>query len=224
MVMHQVRPHRRGFSVVEILIVVSLMTLLAGIVIPTFHSGTHSQLVSAADLLVAELDYARQLAVSNDTTYKFTFELPGNRFFFEHSGTDTTFDFLPSTPFRRQDDPDNRQYTLFADTPRLGIKVNLYAVYKLSPQPVAVNDLEFGPLGATTRSSQTVVWLRSGTGDSQRYISIHIHPVTGLATVGSYTRVGPGAIVRSSGQQSASEWQDPVLHSHGMQLLGGPKR
>lgn len=220
--MYQVRPHQRGFSVVEILIVVGLMTLLAGIVIPTFHSGTHSQLVSAADLLVAELDYARQLAVSNDTTYQFTFELPGNRFFFEHSGTDTTFDFLPSTPFRRQDDPGNRQYTLFADAaPRLGIKVHLHAVYKLSPQPVAVNDLEFGPLGASARSEETVVWLRSGTGDSQRYISIHIHPVTGLATVGMYTRFGPGAIVESLGQQSANKWQNQVSDSHEIQFFGG---
>ena len=56
---------------------------------------------------------------------------------------------------------------------------------------VLVDDLEFGPLGETTRSSPTTIWLAAGSGPHTRYLPVTVDPVTGLAEVGDFTAKGP---------------------------------
>jgi hypothetical protein len=77
------------------------------------------------------------------------------------------------------------------ELPHLGSTVRILgaAVRQVSWQQVA--DLEFGPLGETTRSQKTVVWLAAGAGSGTRYLQLHVNPVTGLTTVGPYTGTGP---------------------------------
>ena len=69
------------------------------------------------------------------------------------------------------------------------MRVLAVAVKRSSWETVA--DLEFGPLGATTRSEQTVIWLAAGKGLAARYIRLDVNPVTGLCTVGPYSGEGP---------------------------------
>ena len=57
------------------------------------------------------------------------------------------------------------------------------------PQPE--DHVEFGPLGETTQSEPTVIWLSSGEGSSRRYISVSIAPVTGLSSIGSFQAATP---------------------------------
>jgi hypothetical protein len=51
--------------------------------------------------------------------------------------------------------------------------------------------VEFGPLGETTRTEYTFVWLSAGRGAAKRYIFLYVNPVTGLTTIGSYSGYGP---------------------------------
>jgi hypothetical protein len=52
-----------------------------------------------------------------------------------------------------------------------------------APSATVVSNVEFGPLGSTTRPQETVVWLSCGAGSSERHVSIHVNPATGLAEV-----------------------------------------
>ena len=57
--------------------------------------------------------------------------------------------------------------------------------------PQSVADLEFGPLGGTSRTQQTAIWLAGGAGSATRYLRLDVNPVTGLTTVGAYSGDGP---------------------------------
>ena len=56
-----------------------------------------------------------------------------------------------------------------------------------------VRDIEFGPLGETTRSGTTMIWLVAGSEPKARYVTVSVNPVTGLATMGAYTATTPPA-------------------------------
>jgi hypothetical protein len=54
-------------------------------------------------------------------------------------------------------------------------------------------DVEFGPLGETTRSSPTTVWLTIGSDAEARYVSLTVDPITGLTRLDYHGAEGPSA-------------------------------
>lgn len=181
-----------GFSLVELLMVVSLMGILAALALPSLTPGVYEELHAAGQLLASDLGYGRSLAVANNSRYRYSFQIAGNRYALQHSGSNPALNALPSAPFRSPSDPPDQQILDLADLPHLAgqnvrlIAVNTAAGVKLNPA-----ELEFGPLGETTQTGETVVWLAAGAGAETRYLSIHVNPVTGLATVGEFTASGP---------------------------------
>lgn len=188
-------PHRSsGFSLIELLIVMAVMGILVGLVLPRSDPSLHEQLRSAAQIMAADLAYGRSLAVTNNSRYRFTFDTTGNRYILEHSGADASLDTLPDTPFRSPDDPPNRKIVALEELPHLGATVRIVEVAAqdiLQETPQPVGDLEFGPLGGTSRAEQTTIWLAAGTGSATRYLQLDVNPVTGLTTVGAYSGDGP---------------------------------
>ena len=151
-----------GFTLVEIMIVVLLMSILAMAVIPSASPSVHDELTSVAQILAADLGYGRSLAVLNNDRYQFQFDLTNNQYTLSYSGSNSAFSTLPPSPFQSSQDPAGQYVVRLANLPRLGIPVTLYAVQSLTPQPVEVASVEFGPLGATTQSQPTVIWLSAG--------------------------------------------------------------
>lgn len=196
-----IRPRQSaGFSLIELLIVVSIMGILAAVALPSFNPGIHDQLQSAARIVASDLAYARSLAVANNSQYRITFDAARNRYVLRHSGVNAALDILPPAPFRSPSDPPKDHIVDLEALPRLGgHNIRLTAV--TGPDNVALSsaDLEFGPLGETTRSQETVVWLTGGAGDETRYLSVHINPVTGLTAVGQFTSIGPPAGAMAAG-------------------------
>lgn len=180
-----------AFTLIELLIVVAVMGILAGLVLPRSDPSLHEQLRSAAQIMAADLAYGRSLAVTHNSEYRFTFDTDNNRYVLEHSGDDPALDALPDAPFRSADDPPNQQIVVLDDLPNVGASVRIARVAREANLSQAVNDVEFGPLGGTTRSDQTVIWLAAGAGPSTRYISLRVNPATGLTTVGAYSGDGP---------------------------------
>ena len=189
-------PRRRqsdGLSLIELLMVIAIMGILAGMVIPRSTPGIHDQLRSAAQILQTDLAYGRSLAVTNNSTYRLTFQTAENRYVLEHSGSNPALDTLPNSPFGNPDDPPQQHIVDLDALPSMGPPVEFVTAGVLGNSPQRVDDVEFGPLGETTRSEETVIWLAAGAGRQRRYLLLNINPVTGLAEVGAYTGEGPPA-------------------------------
>ena len=187
-------PRRRqsaGFSLIELLIVIAVIGILVGLVLPSSDPGLHDQLRAAAQILKTDLAYGRSLAVSNNSSYQFTFDPDNNRYVLEHSGSNPALDTLPDSPFRHPDDPPEQHVVDLDELTHIGPTVRLVSAHDLGASLNAVSDLEFGPLGETTRSSRTIIYLAAGQDPDTRYITLIVNPVTGLAQLGEYTTDGP---------------------------------
>jgi hypothetical protein len=88
---------------------------------------------------------------------------------------------LPASPFHHASDSGKTLTAELDDLPSLDGQVQLLSVLINQSPPAEVADVEFDRLGSTTRIDETVLWLAAGMGADRRYLSIVIHPTTGLA-------------------------------------------
>ena len=182
---------RGGITLIELLIAIAVMAILAAAVIPTLEPNVYSQLIGAAQVAQAELGYARNMAVTNDSRYTLAFDKANNRIVLTHSGTNAVLNTLPASPFRNISDPATQQITDFDELPAMYRRVELIVGQKVSTVTTTVTDVEFGPLGETTRPETTRLWLGCGEGNTRLYVPITIDPVTGLASIGEVTKTAP---------------------------------
>lgn len=187
-------PTRRpsaGFTLIELLIVIAVIGILVGLVLPSSEPSLHEQLRAAAGILKTDLDYARSLAVTNSSEYTITFDTEENQYTLEHSGANAALDKLPDSPFREPGESPNRLVVDFDELPHVGPTVRIAAGAEFGALLCRVDDVEFGPLGETTRSGYTVIWLATGSGEESRYVWLLINPITGVTEIGDFTSYGP---------------------------------
>ncbi len=180
-----------GFSLIELMIVLAIVSTIVALALPSSDSLVRDQLDAAGRIIISELDYARELAVSNNSRYRVTFDFDGHRFVLEHSGADATLDALPPSPFRSPQDPPDQHIVELDRLAGLRVPIRLYTAYAAASPIQYAGDVEFGPLGETTCPDETVVWLEAGAGSARRYLSLEINPVTGVATIGSLQNTAP---------------------------------
>jgi prepilin-type N-terminal cleavage/methylation domain-containing protein len=176
---------RSAFTLVELLITIAVLGIIAAMLIPQLTSDLPERLDAAAQIVSADLDYARALAVANNSKYRVVFEPDQDRYYLEHSGTNNLLNVLPPSPFRQNDDPPNRQTTYLSRMPLPAPAVRLVGAVRMQGAGQVAADVEFNPLGGTTSTHESVVWLACGTGPSTRYLPLHVNPVTGLTEIGS---------------------------------------
>ena len=193
---HSLTPtaRRSGVTLIELLIAIVVMAILVAAVMPAFEPNVYSQLVGAAQVVQAEFGYARNLAVTNDSRYTIEFDKANNRIVLTHSGTNLALHTLPSSPFRDISDPATQQITDFDELPAMYRRVELIVGQKVSTVTTTLTDIEFGPLGETTRPETTRLWLGCGEGDTRLYVAITIDPITGLASIGEVTKTAPAGV------------------------------
>src|SRR6185503_3194772 len=117
-----------------------------------------------------------------------------NRYYLRHSGANPDLAVLPRSPFRQNDDAPSQQTTRLADLPLPEPGVRLVTVVVMQGAGQSATSVEFKPLGETTSKYETVVWLACGKGAAQRFISVHVNPVTGLSEIGPLTGALPAAV------------------------------
>jgi prepilin-type N-terminal cleavage/methylation domain-containing protein len=184
-------PARCGVSLVEILLVVAILGVVAAGALTLFQPNLVDALENAAQIVSSDVERARNLAVSNNSQYKITFNADGSGYYLQHSGANASLNTLPSWPYKQRSDPADRQTTLLKKLPGLD-DVDLIGVAQVvSSTRQKVNDLTFSALGATTRTQTTEIWLAAGTGDSRRYLAVSINSTTGLASVGDIGGLAP---------------------------------
>lgn len=180
-----------AFTLLEVLIVVAIIGVLAGLIVPSSNPDAYARLESMARILGSNIEYARNLAVTNSDDYKISFDVPGNQWILTHSGTNAALDNLPITPLHLASDPPDQQIVLLDEMSHVAATVRLHAVWALTTPPHSVDDIEFQALGETTRSEPTVIWLASGTGANTRYLSVRVSPVTGLFWIEGFRATEP---------------------------------
>ncbi|PQO25986.1 hypothetical protein C5Y96_21280 [Blastopirellula marina] len=185
---------RRGLTLIEILITVAILGILAAAIIPQFGATAPDQVRGAAQIVAADMEYARSLAISNNSTYLVTFHKTRNGYVLTHSGTNTSLDTLPDNPFRKPSDDEKSLIVLLSDFPHVGSGARIGAIVTDEPSPQEVTSIEFDTLGQTTRKQPTLIWLSSRAGAEEIYLPIEINPVTGLTTIGEITNVAPNIL------------------------------
>ncbi len=103
----------RGFSLVEVLIVVVILAITAAVVIPGMSSAASTKIRSAADVIASDLEYARSMAITNQRAYTVDFDtsaesyqLEDNSGVIEHpvkKGFDFVVDFSGDSRLSRVD-------------------------------------------------------------------------------------------------------------------------
>lgn len=171
------------------LVVIAMLGILAGLAIPYFQSTAVEQLQSGAEIVVADIDYARNLAIAHGSEYRLSFEPKSNRYQLTHSGGNPLLHTLPASPFKAPTDTSTTQTTRLDHLPIGGVQL-LGA--KLANSEVT--EVRFTSLGSTTYSADTLIWLTAGQGDSRRYVAVRIAPVTGIATVDAVTATPPSGL------------------------------
>jgi prepilin-type N-terminal cleavage/methylation domain-containing protein len=66
-------PCGRGFTIIEILIVVVIIAIAAMMAVPMVGSADSMQVRSAANVIAADIEYARSMAISRQKTYSVVF-------------------------------------------------------------------------------------------------------------------------------------------------------
>jgi prepilin-type N-terminal cleavage/methylation domain-containing protein len=178
-----------GFTLLEIMIVITIIGILAALVIPNSNRSIYDQVVGAAGVVAGDVAYARSLAVANNDRYRLTFNTSNNCYTLTHSGTNnSTLDVLPKTAFTRSNEPNTQQTTSFADLPHLGPGIQLVKVQAVGTPATTITYVEFDTFGQLYYPSDhdVALWLSAGKGTAARYLAVRIDKLTGLATVSPY--------------------------------------
>jgi len=182
---------RTALTLIELLLTLVFLSILATILIPQLSSDSPERLNAAAQIIAADVDYARTLAVANGTSYRLSFDLANNSYVLQHTGQNAVFNTLPKSPYRQPDDPADKQTTKLASLPLPPPAVKLAAVVQMANTPQSTTTIEFNALGGTTSSYQSVIWFACGSGNLLRYGCLQVDPVTGLVTIGPLTSALP---------------------------------
>jgi type II secretion system protein H len=98
------KPWREGFTLLEIIVVVVIMAIAAAMVVPMMSSGAETKVLAAAQMMAADMEYAKSMAITRGRFYQVTFDVAGEAYQLEdqdgtviahpvNKGFDYVFDF-----------------------------------------------------------------------------------------------------------------------------------
>lgn len=185
------RDGRFAFTLMEVLIVIMLMAIVVALVIPSAAPQTEQRLRAAAHLVAAEVELARDLAITYNTKYKLFFDIKANRIVLTHAGENTALNRLPRELVNNAaSDPTKRVLDL-SSAPGLWGQVRIAACASFDPMLKRQDKIIFEPTGIPTGGKSFLIWLRDGEAQWKRYITIVIDQSTGRVSIGSMNGMAP---------------------------------
>jgi prepilin-type N-terminal cleavage/methylation domain-containing protein len=193
--MREVLPKHRvraaAFSLLEVIIAMAILGILTSLAIPYLQSSQATRLELAAEILAADLDYARELAVANNTSYTYTFSTSPGAWVLTHSGSAAVHNILPKTGYGSPTDPPESQTTELAAMPECR-SLTLHGAFAVHGSTrTATTTISYSPLGALSGGVPIEIWLASVEPTVSWYVAVTADPITGLATVGLPTTTPP---------------------------------
>lgn len=179
-------------TLVELLIVVALISVAVGMAVTQFSPDQQSTAAQAARLIATQLDYVRELAVSNNTQYRVSFDKTGNRLLLSHIGTDNSLDDLPDSGFWT-DVPNTSQQALEFSALPVAFAITLEGAVDASTTSMEYTEVDFIELGGTSASDDVQVWIRAGDLP-HTFAPITILMGTGLVELGDLTNSLPSVL------------------------------
>lgn len=179
------KPRRAGFTLIETLIVITLIAILAAVVLPAARSTEVRSLESAARILAADLRLARSLAVQYNTEWTVEFDVEHNAYELVHTGSG----MAPPAP-NPLAGASARSEAYRVEWNRWGTAVAGRNGIRFGPITTGstrqrADDVAFGPQGGTgpARNEDTVIWLLHGRGPDVRGIRLTVSWVAGQVWV-----------------------------------------
>ena len=164
----KMRSVSRGFTLVEIIIVVVMIAIAAMMVVPMMSSAGSVQLRAAANMIAADLEYAKSMAISRQKTYTVVFDEAAESYQIEDANG------VIDHPVKKR-----FQYIVnFSNDKRLD-KVDIVDAYF-----DATSEIKFDYLGSPYNGSNNP--LNSGTINLQAggtTTTISVEPITGFISI-----------------------------------------
>ena len=182
---YQTHKSHTGFTLVEMLIVVTILGILASVVLPSMNSTSSViGLEAAARTMAADLRIARQSAVQYNSTYAVTMNLSANSYQIVFTGTGT----VPTLTNTLWSSTTNGNLIDFDQWSASRLKQTriVLAGAALKTSKASVTDVTFGPSGGTgpSRTQDSVIWLTQGSGNNRLSVLLTVSWLTGNVTVG----------------------------------------
>lgn len=180
------------------MVVLTILGILAALALPYFETTAVDQLQAGATIVVADVDYARSLAIANGSEYRLTFTPATNRYQLTHSGSNSLLHTLPSSPFKIKTDTSTTQTTRFDQLALGSGELKMLGALRATGSPTELTTITFTALGSTVAADDTLIWLTSGLGSSRRYQAVRVSAITGLATIEPMTATAPTGLAALS--------------------------
>ncbi len=176
-----------GFTLVELILVVLIISIAAVIAIPMFSSAADVQVRSVANRIAADLDYARGLAITRQKNYTVVF-VPDNAS--TSAVNESSYDIREAggtTSNIIKNPLDNRNFTVSLAADNRASNVNILNPVNFDAASAITFDYLGTPYPGNVASptvrlnSQGVVTLKSRDGAFT--VSVYVEPLTGSVTI-----------------------------------------
>ena len=168
---HNLRGRIRGFTLVELLIVIAIISIAALTAIPMMSSAASMQIRSAANMLTADLEYAKSMAISRAQNFSVVFDASADSYRIE----DQYGNVLPH--------PVKKGFNYVIDFQNDG-RLKKVDIISVDFDPGSDNTITFDYLGSpysgtTSPLNSGVISLQAGGAST----TVTVEPVTGFISI-----------------------------------------
>ncbi len=161
-----------GFTLIEIIVVVVILAIVALMAVPMFSSAADIQLKAAANMIAADLEYAKSMAISRQQPYSVVF-----------NSTDESYEVCDSggVVIPHPINPGDLTITFPLDS-----RLNQVVIVTADFDPGSEETITFDYLGSPYSGSTTATPLIGGTVSLQAggfTMTVTIEPITGYITI-----------------------------------------